>query len=214
MTAPAAPAFPAASVRCAGLALSRGGRTLTRGFDLSAAPGQAVVLTGPNGAGKTTLLRALAGLIRPDAGAISVEPGEGSIAFLGHAEGLKPGESVRDALTFWTRLNGGDPARIEPVMAELAVAHLAARACATLSAGQKRRAALARIVLSNRPVWLLDEPAAPLDAVSRQRLARMVADHRARGGCVIATTHAELGWPDVRALQISPAELTPAELKP
>ncbi len=198
--------FPAASVACDALALSRGGRTLMRGLCLSAGPGEALVLTGPNGAGKTTLLRALAGLIRPDAGTVTVQLGAGAIAFLGHAEGLKPGETVRDALSFWTRLNGGEPARIDPVMEQLAVAHLASRPCHTLSAGQKRRTALARIVLSNRPVWLLDEPAAPLDAVSRERLARRVAEHRARGGCVIATTHAELGWPDTRTLQVSPAE--------
>ena len=201
--------FLTASVTARDLALSRGGRTLVRGLSLSARAGEAWVLTGPNGAGKTTLLRALAGLIRPDAGAVTVAPGEASIAYLGHAEGLKPGETVRDALTFWTRLNGGDPVRVEAVMEQLAVAHLASRPCNTLSAGQKRRTALARIVLSDRPVWLLDEPAAPLDAVSRERLARMAAEHRARGGCVIATTHAALGWPETQTLQISPAELSP-----
>ena len=208
MTDSSPASFPAASVRCSDLALSRGGRALVRGLRLSAGPGDALVLTGPNGAGKTTLLRALAGLIRPDAGAVTVEPSVSGIAFLGHAEGLKPGETVREALAFWTRLNGGDLTRLGPVMEQLAVAHLASRPCNTLSAGQKRRTALARIVLSNRPVWLLDEPAAPLDAVSRERLARRVAEHRARGGCVIATTHAELGWPDVQTLQVSPAELT------
>ena len=194
-----------ASISCTALTLSRGGRALLRGLTLSAGPGEALVLTGPNGAGKTTLLRALAGLIRPDDGRITVRPGHGAIAFLGHSDGLKPTERVRDALSFWTRLHGGDGARLEPVMEQLAIAHLGARPCATLSAGQKRRVALARIVLSARPVWLLDEPAAPLDARSRERLADRVARHRQAGGVVIATTHAELGWPDARRFDVGDA---------
>ena len=176
----------APSLSCTDLALSRGGRTLLRGLDLAVGAGEALVLTGPNGAGKTTLLRALAGLIRPETGAVRVEPGEKAIAFLGHADGLKPAETVREALTFWSTVHGGTPGDIEPVMEQMAVAHLARRACATLSAGQRRRTALARVALSNRPIWLLDEPAAPLDAVSRDRLAALVAAHRSKGGAVIA----------------------------
>ncbi len=205
MTLTTAPGFTPVRLRAGGLTLSRGGRTLLRDVTLAVAPGEALVLTGPNGAGKTTLLRTLAGLIRPDAGQIEIEPRQEAIAFLGHADGLKPGETVSDALTFWTRLHGGDLTRLEPVMEQLAVAHLASRPCATLSAGQRRRAALARIVMSHKPVWLLDEPAAPLDAPSRARLARIVADHRAAGGSVIATTHAELGWPDITTLDIGKA---------
>jgi heme exporter protein A len=190
------------SLRAGALTLSRGGRVLLRDLSLEAGPGEALILTGPNGAGKTTLLRALAGLIRPDAGRVAITPASDAIAFLGHADGLKPGESVREALSFWTRLHGGDLNALEPVMEALAVAHLAGRACATLSAGQRRRTALARIALSNRPAWLLDEPSAPLDARSRERLASIVAAHRAAGGCVIATTHAELGWPGTRTLEV------------
>lgn len=205
MTLTTAPGFTPVRIRAGGLTLSRGGRTLLRDLSLDVVAGEALVLTGPNGAGKTTLLRAIAGLIRPDEGTIEIAPREGAIAFLGHAEGLKPGEGVRDALSFWARLHGADLNTVEPVMEQMAVAHLARRPCATLSAGQRRRTALARIALSARPVWLLDEPAAPLDAPSRTRLAALVAGHRAAGGSVIATTHAELGWPEITTLDIGKA---------
>lgn len=198
--------FTRADVRAAGVALSRGGRTLVRGLNFAAAPGEALVITGPNGSGKTTLLRAIAGFIRPDAGEIHVEPASDvKIAWLGHAEGLKPAETVRDALTFQTSLQGAPADLIEPVMERMAVAHLARRACGTLSAGQRRRTALARLALSNAGLWILDEPTAPLDAVSRARLGALIADYRATGGVVIATTHAVLDWPDQTGLDLSDA---------
>jgi heme exporter protein A len=198
--------FTRAEVRARDVTLSRGGRTLVRGLSVSAGPGEALVVTGPNGAGKTTLLRAIAGFIRPDAGEFHVEPAsEVKIAWLGHSEGLKPAETVRTALTFQAALQGASPDLVEPVMERMAVAHLAGRACGTLSAGQRRRTALARLALSNAGLWILDEPTAPLDAVSRARLARLVADHRAAGGVVIATTHAALDWPDQTGLDLSDA---------
>ncbi|XBQ17321.1 MAG: heme ABC exporter ATP-binding protein CcmA [Oceanicaulis sp.] len=194
--------FPPASIACTSLALSRGGRTLLSGFSLKAAPGEAVVLLGPNGSGKTTLLRALAGVFAPSDGEVAVEPGPEAVALLAHADGLKTAETVEDALKFWTSFAGGAAGRIDQVVRDLAVAHLARRPCGTLSAGQKRRAALARVVLSQRPIWLLDEPAAPLDTKSRQRLAALAADHRARGGIVIAATHVDLGWEGARVLEL------------
>lgn len=200
------PDFTRAGVRAASLALSRGGRTLVSGLQFSAAPGDALVITGPNGAGKTTLLRAIAGFIRPDAGEIHVEPASGvTIAWLGHAEGLKPAETVREALTFQAKLHGCPPDRVDPVMERMAVAHLSRRACSTLSAGQRRRTALARLALCSAGIWILDEPTAPLDAVSRARLGGLIADYRAAGGVVIATTHAELDWPDQTRLDLSEA---------
>jgi len=198
--------FTRAEVRAVGVALSRGGRTLVRGLNFAAAPGEALVITGPNGSGKTTLLRAIAGFIRPDAGEIHVEPASDvKIAWLGHADGLKPAETVRDALTFQAALQGAPSDLIEPVMERMAVAHLAGRACGTLSAGQRRRTALARLALSNAGLWILDEPTAPLDAVSRARLGALIADYRATGGVVIATTHAVLDWPDQTGLDLSDA---------
>lgn len=198
--------FTRAEVRARGVALSRGGRTLVRALSFSAAPGQALVITGPNGSGKTTLLRAIAGFIRPDEGAVEVQPaGNVKIAWLGHADGLKPAETVRDALTFQTALQGAPSHLIEPVMERMAVAHLAGRACGTLSAGQRRRTALARLALSNAGLWILDEPTAPLDAVSRERLAQLIADYRASGGVVIATSHAALDWENQAGLDLSDA---------
>ena len=195
-----------AHLSCTDLTLERGGRVLLRGFSLSLNAGEPVVLTGPNGSGNTTLLRALAGLVRPAGGAITRTPGEAGIAFLGHADGLKPSETVAAMLESWTRLHGeaAERARLDAVMRRLAVAHLARRDCARLSAGQKRRAALARTVLANRPIWLLDEPAAPLDTGSKARLAELVAEHRAGGGLVVASTHLDLGWDGVRAVELAP----------
>ncbi len=203
-----------ATVRASSVTLSRGGRTLVRDLNFEAGPGDALVITGPNGVGKTTLLRAIAGFIRPDGGDIHIEPAvTGRIALLGHADGLKPGEGVRDALSFWSRLQGVDGAAVEPVMRRMAVAHLENRACGTLSAGQRRRTAIARLALSNASIWILDEPTAPLDAKSRARLADLLADFRASGGLVIATTHAELDWPDQTQLDLTEAA-TAARVSP
>lgn len=198
--------FENARVRAGGVTLSRGGRTLVKDLGFSAASGDALVITGPNGSGKTTLLRAIAGFIRPDEGWISVEPGANTqIAYLGHADGLKSNESVRDALGFWAALNGVDSRALEPALQRMAVAHLDKRACGTLSAGQRRRTAIARLAVSNCGIWILDEPTAPLDARSRARLTALVADYRAAGGVVIATTHAELDWPDQTRLDLTAA---------
>lgn len=196
----------APALSCTDLTLDRGGRVLVRDFSLAVNAGEAVVLTGPNGSGKTTLLRALAGLVRPVGGEVKRSPAEIGIAFLGHADALKTSEAVEAMLQSWTTMQGGnaDITRLDAVMRELAVAHLARRECGKLSAGQKRRAALARIVLSERPVWILDEPAAPLDTASRARLAELVARHREGGGLVIAATHVDLGWADARAVELTP----------
>jgi len=198
--------FDPVCVRAGGVTLSRGGRTLVKDLGFAAEAGEALVITGPNGSGKTTLLRAIAGFIRPDGGAITVEPGEQTqIAYLGHADGLKPNETVHDALRFWAGLQGAPGEAIEPVMRRMAVAHLAKRPCGTLSAGQRRRTAIARLALSNAGLWILDEPTAPLDARSRERLAELITDYRAANGVVIATTHADLDWPDETRLDLTQA---------
>lgn len=196
-------AIAPAPIAVSGLRLERGGKTVLSGFSLDVKPGEALVLLGPNGSGKTTLLRALGGLVRPAAGDISLDPQ--SVAFLGHADALKPSETVEQSLAFWAGLYGGDASQLDAVMVQMALAHLARRSCGTLSAGQKRRTALARIALSNRPVWLLDEPAAPLDARSRERLALLVHQHCEAGGVVIAATHVDLGWAGARVEEVRPA---------
>ncbi len=209
MTTTLPSSFDPARVRASDVTLSRGGRTLVKALAFEAAPEDALVITGPNGSGKTTLLRAIAGFIRPDAGSIDVEPSQKTqIAFLGHAEGLKPGETVGEALRFWAGLYGVAESAVEPVMRRMAVAHLAGRLCGTLSAGQRRRTAIARLALSNAGLWILDEPTAPLDARSRERLAELIAEYRASGGVVIATTHAELDWPDQTSLDLTETAAT------
>jgi heme exporter protein A len=195
-------AFEPATLRASGLALSRGDTKLAQDLDLSLAPGEAILLIGDNGAGKTTLLRALAGFVRPDAGRVeingqplSVTAGE-LIGWLGHTDGLKPAETVRQSLNFWMKVLGGEKLSSLPTLRALDMDRWIDRPTGRLSRGQQRRIALARVILSNRPIWLLDEPAGPLDGQGRARLAEQVQAHRSRGGSVIAATHQVLDWPD------------------
>ena len=184
------------------LTLQRGGRRLVDGLDLAVCAGEAIELVGPNGSGKTTLLRALAGLVRPEAGRVET-PGPDAIAFSGHADALKPGESVAQALGFWARFHGRAQGEIDAALDAFGAVHLKRRMGERLSAGQRRRVSLARVKLTGRPVWLLDEPAAPLDAAGRNRLAAAVAAHRASGGIVVAATHLGLGWDGARRLDLA-----------
>lgn len=195
-------------IRAEALTLSRGGRIVARDLSLVAGPGDAVLLTGRNGAGKTTLLRALSGLLRPDSGNVAFsdaparQAGPAVTAWLGHADGLKPGETVRAALAFAAALYGRDPIAAESALEALEIDGLDERPCGRLSRGQARRVALARVLMSGRPVWLLDEPAGPLDARGRDLLAQSVASHRAQGGIVIAATHQLLDWPGAQVMEI------------
>lgn len=195
-------------LRAEAVTLSRGSRSVLSGLSVSAAPGDAILLTGRNGAGKTTLLRALGGLLQPDTGTVTLN-GEASrraapmhCAWLGHADGLKPSETVREALTFAARLHETALHEVDAALNALAIDRLDERPCGRLSRGQGRRVAIARIVLSGRPVWLLDEPAGPLDTAGRDLLAGAVRGHRARGGIVIAATHQVLDWPGAQITEI------------
>jgi heme exporter protein A len=183
-----------------GLALSRGDRPLIQGLTFEVAPGQAVALTGANGAGKTTLLRTLAGFLRPDAGEVlldgrPVDERRGDLHWLGHLDGLKGARLARDELGFLSAWLGAGPAGIARAAERLRLGPLLDLPVRTLSAGQKRRLAFGRLLAAPRPVWLLDEPAAPLDAEWRSRFGEVCAEHLASGGLIVAAVHDDPPFP-------------------
>ena len=200
-----------ASLTVANLALSRGDRPLFEQFSLAVSAGEAVALTGANGAGKTSLLRAIAGFIRPDAGEIAFTGADGLIEadeargrdlhLLGHLDGLKSGRTAWEELLFQVRWSGGAEASAEAACEALDLGRLRALEVRKLSAGQRRRVALARLVASPRALWLLDEPLTPLDAAWRARFGEIMAAHIAGGGMIIAAVHDPLPIP-ARAVEV------------
>lgn len=184
----------------AGLTLARGERTLFRNLDLSLAAGEAIALTGANGAGKTSLLRAIAGFIRPEGGAIAfhdadanpIEPGHArgrQLHWLGHLDGLKGARTGRDELTFQARWLGQEHNGVAHAVDRLGLGALLDLEVRQLSAGQRRRLALARLVASPRALWLLDEPLSPLDARWREAVGALMTRHLQDGGLLIAAVH-------------------------
>ena len=173
-----------------GLGMIRGERVLFRDVGLEVRAGDALVLRGANGAGKTTLLRILAGLTRPETGTIDRHA---PLHWFGHREGLKPQETPRTHLKLWADAWGAN-ADIPAILNGMGLARPADVAARYLSAGQRRRTALARLLLETRPVWLLDEPYTALDAEGRARVDGLIADHRAQGGAVVAAIHGEAGF--------------------
>ena len=200
--------------RVEGLEISRGDLLLARGVSFTLGPGDALTVTGPNGAGKTTLLRALAGLFTPDAGEArltlggDIVPVAPNAHYLGHANALKPDLSVRETLAFWAGLlGGGDGGEdgeglVGEAAGPLGLDPLLDLPAGYLSAGQRRRLALARLWIAPRPLWLLDEPTAALDRRSEGVARDMIEAHRAEGGMVVAATHLDLGLPGARDLRL------------
>lgn len=176
----------------------RGERVLFRDVGLTLGAGEALVLRGANGAGKTTLLRILAGLTRPEAGTVNRPPAH---HWLGHRDGLKPHETPRTHLQLWASAWGSD-ADIDTLLVRMGLSRPADVAARYLSAGQRRRTALARLLLEDRPVWLLDEPYTALDAEGRALVDALIAEHRAKGGAVIAAVHGEAGFASSSALSL------------
>jgi heme exporter protein A len=185
LTIPSAPLLAAS-----GLGMIRGERVLFREVSLVLGAGEAILLRGANGAGKTTLLRILAGLTRPEAGSISRSA---ALHWFAHREGLKPAETPRSHLALWASAWGSNADR-EVILTRMGLSRPADVPARHLSAGQRRRTALARLLLEDRPVWLLDEPYTALDAEGRRLVDDLIAEHRAKGGALIAAIHGEAGY--------------------
>lgn len=191
------------------VAVFRGERLVFRDLTLTVPAGGALVLAGPNGSGKSTLLRLLAGLVRPAAGRVLwdgvdaladlAEHGR-RVAYLGHQDAVKPGLTVTENLRFAAAVSGRS---IVAALSALGLDTLADLPTRMLSAGQKRRLAISRLVLSTAPLWLLDEPTLGLDTASIDRFGDLLAAHRAGGGMVVAATHIPLPLPDAAGLQLS-----------
>jgi len=177
------------------LAVRRGGRTLFAGLSLDLRAGEACALTGANGAGKTSLLRAVAGLVPPEAGSVTfgeadpVEARNAGLHLVGHQDGLKPARTTREELQFWSAWSGGTAASASAAAEALELGPLLDLEVRRLSAGQRRRLVLSRLLAAPRPLWLLDEPLSPLDARWRSRFGEMMATHLAGGGLILAAVH-------------------------
>jgi heme exporter protein A len=185
----------------------RGGRTLFADLSFGVAAGEALLVMGPNGAGKTTLLRTIAGLLHPATGRIFMEGGavdrtlSEQCHYLGHSNAIKTSLTVAENAAFWSRFLGNGSVG-QAALETFGLAALSDIPAGYLSAGQKRRLGLARLLLAERPVWLLDEPTASLDGASQEALAGAVNAHLARGGIVVAATHVPLGFIGSRELHL------------
>ena len=182
------------------LACARGGVPVLEGVSFALMPGRALILRGPNGAGKTTLLRVLAGVQPPAAG--RMEAAEESLAYAAHADGIKAQLTVAENLGFWASVYGCS--NIEAALQAMALVPLRHRIARDLSAGQKRRLGLARLLVTGRAVWLMDEPTVSLDAEAVSMFAAMVRGHLAQGGAAVIATHVDLGLPEADVLDLGP----------
>lgn len=192
----------------------RGGRVVFDDLSFAVSSGEALVVTGPNGAGKSSLLRQIAGLVEIADGALALEGGEAEASlseqahYIGHLDALKSAMSVRETAAFWSGFLGGAQSDIDAAFEVFDLGALADLPVAYLSAGQRRRLALARLLIAPRPLWLLDEPSVALDAASLARLIAAMERHLLGGGIVVAATHQELGLSSAFSLDLSFARVT------
>jgi heme exporter protein A len=207
-----------------GVGCVRGGRDVFSGLDFEVRAGEALAVTGRNGSGKTSLLRLIAGLLTPAGGSIALEGGEAELTlaeqahYLGHRDALKPALSVLENLAFWRDFLGGEIAdagtdlaqdlaqNLAQSLASVGLDHATDLPAAVLSAGQRRRLSIARLVAVRRPIWLLDEPSTALDTAGQSLFSALMHSHLATGGIIIAATHGPLGI-EARELRIGDAAI-------
>jgi heme exporter protein A len=180
------------------LACARGGREIFHGIGFAIGGGETLAITGPNGAGKSSLLRLIAGLIRPSQGKITLEGGNADLSigeqshYLGHLDALKSSLTVAENLTFWSDFLGGTN-EVRAILRQVGLERLAHLPASYLSAGQRRRLGLGRLLATERPIWLLDEPSAALDTAGQELLASMMESHAGWGGIIAVATHGDVG---------------------
>ncbi|GLU26257.1 heme ABC exporter ATP-binding protein CcmA [Brucella sp. NBRC 12950] len=191
------------------LAGERGGETIFAGLSFEVSSGEALIVTGPNGSGKSTLLRIICGLLAPEAGKIELLedraalPVRAACHYLGHQNAMKPALSVRENLMFWQKFNGSARFDIDEALEAVDLPGVEHLPFGYLSTGQKRRVSIAKLLISHRPLWIVDEPTAGLDKASEARFAELMRDHMGEGGMVIAATHIPLGLEGVRTLDMT-----------
>jgi heme exporter protein A len=210
------------------LACHRGGRDVFSGVSFTVGPGEALTVTGRNGAGKSSLLRLVAGFLRPTVGSLRLDGGDPELSiaeqahYLGHQDAVKPSLSVGENLQFWTAFLGGGLGAISgagsinvpDALAVMGLSGISTLPAAYLSAGQRRRLSIARLIAVKRPLWLLDEPTSTLDAAAQERLAEVMRSHLTDGGLILAATHAPLGLAGAQELRLSAIDLKPASAAP
>jgi heme exporter protein A len=186
----------------------RGGRDVFAGVSFAVGAGEALTITGRNGAGKSSLLRAVVGLLRLVQGRLSLDGGDSELTiaeqahYLGHQDAVKPSLSVAENLCFWTAFFSADAHKVQDALESVGLGAIAALPAAYLSAGQRRRLSIARLLAVKRPIWLLDEPASTLDAAGRSRLTEFMQSHLAGGGLIVAATHGALGLSGAQELSL------------
>jgi heme exporter protein A len=198
-------------ISASNLGCVRGSREIFRNINFSVSSGQALAVLGPNGAGKSSLLRIVAGLLRTMSGRLSLEGGDPELTvpeqahYLGHLDALKPSLSVAENLAFWARYLGPGPGAPADALQAVGLAPIRDLPAGYLSAGQRRRLSIARLVAVRRPIWLLDEAASALDQAAQARLIELMRGHLASGGLILAATHAPLGLDQAQELRLEAA---------